>query len=314
MFFVTANVNGYQARDLLMYNKSPKKGEPSTNRQPSDKVIAEYSLIMLSEQWYLSPQPIILSEKLEGLTAKQIEEMLDGQQRLMALVLASQTKPGLTVPFTLCFDAPTAAKWLLDQGKKRQPGDFLRMQGEENAGHLARAVRVLYCVTQLTPFQSINLWRHAKLTPQNQAEFLAKHASLRQGLEVALNMRSLVMPHIGAVLFYLVAQEFGVFKAQALFNGLVSGANMDTTDPRLKVREFIAGKNAPARGPRYRWDGFEQLAVLITAANAWLLGQGDDYKAGLTFNKLSAKVFPELVKATQMPTTVIVPGNNPNIG
>jgi hypothetical protein len=314
MYFVTAMLNGDMARDLLLYNRVPKDGEKSTNRKPSLGIIREYSLVMLSGQWYLNPQPVILSEKHRSkMTAKQIEEMIDGQQRLMALVLAAQTDPGITVPFTLCFDAPTAAKWLLDQGKKRQPGDFFRMDGEANSGHLARAVRVLYAIEELSPFQSVNLWRHAKLTAQSQSEFLAKHEALRQGLEISLKMKNLIMPHIGGVLFYMVAREYGPFKAQELFNGFVSGANLSTEDARLKVREFIAIKNSPARGPRYRWDGFEQLAVLITATNAWLLGI-DDYKAGLTFNKLASKVYPELMKASEMPTTKIVPGNDPNIG
>ena len=34
MFFVTAHVNGDQARDLLLYNRAPKPGETSTNRKP----------------------------------------------------------------------------------------------------------------------------------------------------------------------------------------------------------------------------------------------------------------------------------------
>ncbi len=312
MYYVAVMVTGDIARDLLLYNREPEEGKDSTNRKASPVVVQDYALLMLKGEWYLSPQPVILAAAEEK-TPEQIEEMIDGQQRLKAVVLASQTKPDIEVPFIICFDAPSAAKWLLDQGKKRQPGDFLRMQGEKNASQLANAVRVLYAVTELRPFKSINLWRHVKLTPQEQALFLAKHASLRQGLEIARGMRSQVMPHIGAVLFYLMATEFNVWTAQQFFNGLISGANMSTTDARLIVREFIAVKTLPPRGPRYKWDGFEQLALLIGAANAWLV---DDrgYKASLTFNKLTSKYFPELHTRKSMPTTLIVPGNDPNLG
>lgn len=309
MYFVTAMVNADMARDLLLHNREPKVGEPSTNRKASKSLIKEYSLLMLSYQWYLSPQPIIFSDKAE-LSDKEHEEMIDGQQRLKALVLASQTRPDIEVPFVLCFDAPGAAKWLLDMGKKRGPGDFLRMQGEANSGQLANALRMLYALEEMRPFTSINIWRHAKLTPQMQSEFLNKHAGLRQGLDIARQMKALRMPHVGGVLFYLVSREYDPFKAQELFTGLTSGANLDTEDPRLKVREFIAALNVPVRGAsKHKWDGFELLALLISATNAWLLGL-ENYKAGPVFNKLSSRHFPELVTKDQMPLTRVVPGNS----
>lgn len=313
MYYVSVMVTGDIARDLLLYNREPEKGKDSTNRKASKTLIIDYSVLMLSGKWYLSPQPIILSDRdYETMTHEQIEEMIDGQQRLKAVVLASQQQPDIAIPFVICFDAPNAAKWLLDQGKKRQPGDFLRMQGEANAGQLANAVRVLYALLEMQPYKSINLWRHVKLTPQEQAAFLAKHASLRQGLEISKDMKTLVMPHIGAVLFYLMACEYGVWTAQEFFNGLASGAELKRTDPRLIVREFIAVKNAPPRSGvrRHRWDGFEQLALLLAAANSWLLGE-TDYKAALIFNKLNSKHFPRLLRRDEMPTTVIVPGNDP---
>lgn len=310
MYYVAVMVTGDIARDLLLYNKEPEAGKDSSNRKASKTLIADYSVLMLKEQWYLSPQPVVLSDRdYETLTSEQIEELIDGQQRLKAVVLASQQKPDIKVPFVICFDAPNAAKWLLDQGKKRQPGDFLRMQGEVNAGLLANALRMLYAIKEMRPYRSINLWRHVKLTPQEQAAFLAKYASLRQGLEIARTTKTLVMSHVGGVLFFLIAEEFGVFKAQQFFNGLASGANLGVNDARLKVREFISMKSNPSRGPRYKWDGFEQLALLISAANAWLLGD-EDYKAGMIFNRLTSHHFPTLLTAEQMPTTVLVPGND----
>lgn len=312
MYFVTAMITGDMARDLLLYNREPEKGQESTNRKASKVVVNGYAATMVRGQWYLSPQPIVFSQKdVEQMSTQEIEEMIDGQQRLKAVVQASQIQPQIAVPFTLCFDAPSAAKWLLDQGKKRNPGDFLRMAGEENAGRLANALRMLYAFLELQPFKSVNLWRHVSLSPQQQTEFLAKHASLRQGLEVAMSTKTLFQPHVGAVLFYLVASEFGPFVAQELFNGLSTGAELKPFDARLKVREYIASRNAPTRGLKHKWDGFEQLALLITAANAWLIGN-EDYRAGSTFNRMST-MFPRLVTKAQMPETRIVPGNDPKI-
>lgn len=309
MYFVTAMVNGDMARDLLQYNKEPVKGQQSTNRKASKVVVDDYAAVMVQGGWYLSPQPIIFSDKNPDLmSGQEFEEMLDGQQRLKALIQASGVQPGIEVPFTLCFDAPSAAKWLLDMGKKRLPSDFFRMQGEVDPGSLAKAVKMLYALDELQPFRSINLWRSVKLTPQEQTMFLAKHPALRTALTRARDTKTLFSNHVGAVLFYMVHREFGIWRAQELFRALKTGADISTDDARLKVREFLAMK----RADKYKWDGFEQLAVLIAAANAWLTGQGEDYKARSVFGKLSTS-FPRLRLFSEMPKTTIVPGNDPNL-
>lgn len=304
MVFYPVLLNGEQARDLLLFNREPEIGTSATNRKASPGTVKEYSLVQLSGDWYLNPHAIVFSEPDEN----GVIEMIDGQQRLKALVLASQTNPDLTVPFVVCFNSPQAAKWFFDQGKRRTPGDMLRMAGEANAKQLSDAVRMLYAFDTARPFKSINVWRKMKLTSVAQNEFLAEHPGLRLGLQVARDTKGLVMPHVGAVLFYLVSREFNVFRAQALFTGLSSGANMSTEDPRLIVREFIAQK-ARERPRAYRWDGFEQLAVLISATNAWLDGQ-ERFQARHAFNKL-ATVFPVMLTKAEMPTTRIVPGNDP---
>jgi hypothetical protein len=306
MFYVPALIGGEQARDLLMYNREPEVGKEATNRKASPGTVKSYSLVQLSGDWYLNPHPIVFSEPDEN----GVVEMTDGQQRLKALVLASQTNPELTVPFVLCFKSPRAAKWFFDQGKRRLPGDFLRMRGEVNSNQLSHALRMLYAVEEMRPFKSIAVWRAVKLTSVTQDEFLERHPGLRRGLQVARDTKGLVMPHVGAVLHYLVTREFGPYRADTLFRGLASGAEMATTDPRLVVREFISMK-AREKPRAYKWDGFEQLALLIAATNAWLIGQ-DNFTPRYAFNKL-AKTFPILFTAQEMPKTTIVPGNDPNL-
>jgi len=304
MVFYPVLINGDQARDLLLWNREPEIGKEATNRKAAPGTVKAYSLVQLSGDWYLNPHAIVFSEPDEN----GVVEMIDGQQRLKALVLASQSDSTLTVPFVLCFGSPKAAKWFFDQGKRRMPGDFLRMRGEANSSQLSNAVRMLYAYEKMRPFKSITLWRSAKLTSVAQDEFLELHGGLRQGLQVARDTKGLVMSHVGAVLFYLVAREFGVWRAQALFTALSSGASMDTQDPRLIVREFIAIKSREK--PRaYKWDGFEQLALLIAATNAWLIGQ-DRFMAKHAFNK-TATTFPTLFTVKDMPTASIVPGNDP---
>lgn len=305
MFFVTAMVNGEQARDLLLHNKEPEPGKKATNRKASPEVVRKYSLLMLSGQFYLNPQPIVLSETDGG--EFEVSDLNDGQQRLKALVLASQTRPDIEVPLTFAFNAPEASKWVIDQMKRRLPGDFLRMAGESNANQLSHALRMLYAVLEMQPFQSIPLWRRVELTPQAYTDFLAKHTELKQGLTEARNIatgkRALIMPHVGATLWYLMRQEYGVWKTTEFFNGLASGAELKIGDVRLSLREFLSIQ----REDKYRWDGFEQLGVLIAACNAWLQGL-ENWQPKRAFNKLS-KTFPKLIVKSKLPKTILTPGN-----
>ncbi len=307
MFFVVAEIGGDQARDLLLHNRVPELDKDGTNRKPSPGTVKKYKLLMLSGQWDENPQPIVLSETAEGF---EVSDLNDGQQRLMALVEASLEQPDIRVRFTFAFDAPIDSKWVLDQGKRRLPGDFLQMAGEKHANALSHAVRMLFAVEKM-PFQSIGIWRRAELTPRAYSEFLKTHMELKQGMDEALKLKmdksSLVMPHVGAVLWFMMHQEYGLWKTMEFFNGLATGADLGIDDERKVTREFLAMQ----RRGKYKWDGFEQLAVLIACANSWLLGS-KNFAPKHAFNKLAVKQkWPQLIKASQLPETFLVPGNTP---
>lgn len=310
MFFVTAMIGAEEARDLLLHNRKPEKGKEGTNRRFSKATVDRYAAKMLLGEWQENPQPVVLAETEPGVV--EVSDLNDGQQRLMALIQASQQKPNLRVPLTFCFDAPRDSKLVIDQGKRRLPSDFFAMAGEVNPAQLSHAVRMLHAVLDHQPYRSIGLWRKVDLTPRAYIEFLASHIELKQGLQIARDIstgkKALIMPHVGACLWWLLQHNFSrdPFLAQRFFTGLSSGADLKVNDPRLKVRDFLSMQ----RAARYKWDGFEQLAVLIATANAWLVGQ-DSFTPRTAFSKL-AKTYPRLLTREEMPTTFIVPGNDPD--
>lgn len=310
MFFVTAMVGGDEARDLLLHNKKPEKGKEGTNRKFSKVTVDRYAAKMLLGEWEVNPQPIVLAETEPGVV--EVSDLNDGQQRLMGLVQASQQKPDLRVPLTFAFDAPRNSKYVIDQNKRRLPSDFFAMAGEANASQLSHAVRMLHAVLDHRPYRSIGIWRKVDLTPQAYLEFLANHIELKQGLQIARDIstgkKALIMPHVGACLWWLLQHNFGhdPFLAQRFFTGLSSGADLKVNDPRLKARDFLSLQ----RAAKYKWDGFEQLAVLIATANAWLINQ-ENFVPKTAFNKIS-KSYPQLLTREEMPKTVIVPGNDPD--
>lgn len=302
MFFITAMVNADMARDLLLHNKEPKAGEKATNRKASKALVKEYALLMLGGQWYLNPQPIIFAETGDGV---EVSDLNDGQHRLKAVIVASQERPDIEVPFVFAFNAPQKSKWVVDQNKKRVPGDWLRMFGEVNANQLSYAVRMLYALENMRPFTSVYAWRKVKLTPEAQQAFLDAHDNLRYSLQQARDVKSQITIPVGTVLYYLMHREYGVWKTNEFFSGLSTGAGLGIDDPRLKVREFLAIKVKEG----YSWDGFEQLAVMIATVNAWLIGQ-ERFTPKSAFNKLSAKQYPALLTKDELPTTILTPGNS----
>lgn len=306
MYFVTARVNAERARDLLTHNREPKQKEKGTNRKASQVVVKKYSLTMLAGLWHINPQPIVFVTTDKGKTSI----MGDGQQRLKAVILASQTQPDIEVEFTLCFDAPPESMMVIDMGKRRVPADWLAMYGEVNAKQLSEAVRMLYAVLEV-PFLSIHAWRRVDLAPETQMEYLDKHPYLREALTESRNARNRINNYVGAVLWYLMWREYGPFRTAEFFDGMATGAIPSTDDPRLKTREYLGilkeGK------PPYKWNGFELLGLLITTVNAWLLGQ-ESFVAKRAHTTAVGKAFPQLLRKEELPTTAIVPGNDPAKG
>lgn len=286
MEMIPVLVNGELARDILAwYNLPPKPGVRGTNRKPSPIRIKRYRGDMLNGEWFHSPQPIILSEP----NADGKVEQSDGQQRLMSLVEASKEDPNIALPFWFCINSPLRNKIILDTGKPKTPADFLRMEGETNANPLAYAAKLLYCWHNIE-YTSPDVWKSARFSSQMQEETLQKHPGLRQGIALAMDLRSLVRPYITAVIWYLIDQEYDAFKAAEFINGLETGANLGVSDARLRFRNFLSR----AAANRRKWEGYEQFALMIKAFNAWMLKDPD---FNPTFRK--NEKFPRLLQKQQ---------------
>lgn len=302
MYFMTARVNAEQCRDLLTHNKEPKQKEVGTNRQASQAVIKKHALTMLAGLWHLNPQPIVFTAGEDG----KFCMMGDGQHRLKAVILASQTDPNIEVEFTFCFDAPPESMLVIDMGKRRVPADWLAMYGEINAKQLSEAVRMLYAVLEV-PFQSVYAWRQVTLAPETQREYLNKHPYLREALTQSRNAKNRINNYVGAVLWYLMWREYGPFKTAEFFDGMATGAIPSAEDPRLKTREYLGMRKEEK--PSYKWNGFELLALLIATSNAWLIGQ-ENFQAKRAHTSTIGRKFPRLLTKDELPTTVLTPGNS----
>lgn len=292
MEFYLIDVNADIARDWKLFNKTPKTGETATNRRPSKASQNNYKREMRSGEWFINPQPIVFSEPDDNGEIM----LVDGQTRLDSLIDMDKEFPGFSLPFVVCFNAPRNSMAVIDRLRRRMPADMLAMAGEAYSAKLSHALRMLYSVLNQRPFVSTSEWRRLVLSPTAQAAFLQEHGSLRQGLQMTMKAKSQIQPHVGAVVWYLIQQEHGVFVAEEFMEGLLSGANLELFDPRLKLRQYFA----QMKGRKYKWDGFEQLAFVITAANAWFL-RDEDYLPAKAWDVRAPKRFPELIRKAQIP-------------
>lgn len=281
------------ADEVMLHNREPEPGRESTNRKASKIRIAEYNAAMDAGEWLVSPQAIVFSAPND----KGETELVDGQQRVKAFLQQCLKEPDFEIDFTVCVNAPVGVKMVLDRGKPRSLVDALQMEGHKNSRVLSPAVKLLYCYEEV-PFTTRSQWASVKLTPQSQEAYLEKHLELRYALDQIRAEPSQGMPHVCTVVYYLIRREHGLERANAfqagVARGLVEGAS--TMDARWRLREFLSAKSRE----KYRWEGFEQLAMFLWAANDWLAGWDAFLPSRQLKALLTAHTFPRLLTAREV--------------
>lgn len=99
------------------------------NRSVRTSKLQQYSADMAAGKWTLNGEPIIISR--DG-------KLNDGQHRCLACVDANTT-----VPVVVMFGLDRETRLTVDQGGARTAGDFLGMEGVENAQQIAAIARMV---------------------------------------------------------------------------------------------------------------------------------------------------------------------------
>jgi len=108
----TVMVNGPLAKEWLKRNFE-------RNRTLNQAAIDRYVATMLSGKWDYNAQPIIFRG----------EELVDGQHRLTALVLASDKDPGIAFPMLIAYGPDSMSTRGIDRGTSRSHGHVLELEG-----------------------------------------------------------------------------------------------------------------------------------------------------------------------------------------
>ncbi len=261
------DINPDFAEALLRANRFYDQGidhAGKCNRRFRPNKAAEYAEAMLRGEWTLG----------DSIKFEVGDMLIDGQHRLMAVVIAGQTKPDIIVPFLVTYDMPPGADVNLDQGMRRSIPDMLQMRGEGNTLHLAAAIRLVYQYQQLQsgdPF-NIDVWRRRAFSRDQSFKVLDENPGLRDALEDAGIIAKVVTRSAGTAAIYLIKQVWPAEQVDEFLSRLASGADLSAGSPILALRETYAHIKLHSRGAK-RVAGPEDLALFITAWNLYVKGK-----------------------------------------
>jgi hypothetical protein len=233
------------------------------NRNTSPVVIKRYARDMLREDgWdFFAADPIRVNK--DG-------EILDGQQRLEALVLAGETNPDVVLKTWLYWGIPTESQVKMDQGRPRSRTDQLVIRKMPNPRDRSSIASLL-----LQWQNPENLFTKMILTNDEVLEFAeANYDRITRATEHALKLRKVGFAVSIAGAVYFKAEEKVLWEASNFFTSVATGENLPQGHPALRLRNTVFFNKGKGR----RINRLEELYYVVRAWNG--------FRKGETLNKL----------------------------
>lgn len=241
-----------KAAQLLETNES--------NRSLSRQTVRGYAEAMQRGEWQVSHQSIAVDTN--GV-------LIDGQHRLAAVIEAGQP-----VDMLVTTGAPPESFAVMDTGRRRNAADALSIEGEANAVRLAAILRIVWLYDN-NPHADWSSGRAAPTTTQVM-ETLEHNPAIRD----FLSRGDQIGEAIGMTQTAAAAASYLVWRAatrpgklDAWWDGIIDGAGLSKTDPRLRFRNVMLYKARRQPAGQRRRDTREQVALYLEAFNAWASGQ-----------------------------------------
>lgn len=241
-----------RAVELLQANKS--------NRPLSKAMVRAFAEAMGRGDWQVTHQGIAIDTN--GV-------LVDGQHRLAAVVEA-----GVPVEMTVFTDVPPDTFDVLDTGKRRNAADVLAIEGEKSTHQLASMIRTVW----LYDNKPEGAWsgRGAAVTNHQILETLADNPAIREFVVVGDQIAAetgMIKSAAGAASF-LVERANGRAKLEPWYEGVIDGAGLAKTDPRLRFRNLMMRMARVQAGQvQRRRDTREHVVLYVKAFNAWAAGE-----------------------------------------
>lgn len=202
----------------------------------------QYAADMAAGRWVLNGEPIIISK--EGL-------LNDGQHRAQAVVESSTP-----IPCIIVFGVERDTRTTVDQGAARTSGDYLAMEGVENAA-LAAAISRMILAYSAAKGQSLS--RSNRLTNAQVVARVKSDPAIGKAAHFASgHNRSPVTGSVVGFCHYIFS-EVDEADAVAFLEQVTFGENLKRRDPAHSVRERILNIDCKSREA--------QIALLIRGWN-----------------------------------------------
>lgn len=224
------------------------------NRRLSQPAIKRFAREMLEDRWGNNPQPIMISPT---------GRLIDGQHRLHALILADEQHPGIAVTMTVVRDVPETVFDVVDQGQPRSAAQTLAtIHGIPNSTTIAAAAQL---VIRYERFPN-QIWAPGNASPKSEViVFVLKFQDELALLDHTHRYRQarLVAATAQALQWLIIRHSRCSEKWEDFIEGVTEGAGLSVGDPRLTLRNRIAGTSES-------WgNGQGRLGIYIKAWNGF---------------------------------------------
>ncbi len=250
MLGITCEFCEITPQDAAFLLKQNKK-----NRPPMKHLVLRFSRIMVRNEWALTGQPIIFSDK---------DELLDGQHRLLGCI-----DSGVNIKVCIIRGIPASAFPHIDQGVKRTAGQVLAIDEVLNYNMTAMAAK-LVCVYLRDP--EMRGGSKNQIEANEIRQFVKDHPKIQDSVILALP--SYKITSVGALAFvHWISAQIDERSADEFVEGLASGEGLTKGDPRLVLRnKLIANRTSKSRLKQR-----EERALLIIACNKFYASETVQY-------------------------------------
>lgn len=281
-----------EARRILSEHDEAVAAGEITNRGRKSGAIRRYSSDIKSNQWFAETGETLKFSSNEKLLRGR--NLLDGQNRLAAIIEAD-----LPIKVYVARGVAKEAFSYIDGGEKRTLRDILRINQEQDADHLSRALAWLCQWDSETG----RLKSNAAVTTQRARRFLESDPAIRKSVIKAKTMKDSGLMSVGLAAFlHRIFSTHDAELADKFIQAVASGAKLDESDPFYMLREkLIENKGSRRKLP--------QRDIVALAVKAWNFKRSNRQLRQLRFSHKTEEV-PSLESAQPsipevVPTAVV---------
>jgi hypothetical protein len=227
------------------------------NRSTTETTVNTYRADMRGGRWTFTA---------EAIKFDWYGHLIDGQHRLEALAGTLGDKEEVIIEVLVIRGMDPASQAAMDQGRRRQAGQQLDMQGYKNGMYLASVARTCHAIDEGHIWKAI---RNSQMSNTAVEQWVAEH---RAEMDLANNYHSGIrkigaQPKIsGAMLIQFARKDQRA--AEEFFDFMCTGANLEPGSPILALRERFA----KSQRTRERLSDRDTMGFYIQAWNAWRRG------------------------------------------